>query len=514
MPYLIGIDVGTSGAKTVLFDTKGNVVTKSVIEYPLEQPHPGWSEQEPENWWKATVKSIRKVLQRSKINSAEVKGISLSGQMHGAVFLDKNLRPVRPCILWNDQRTVEQCQTIIEKIGLDKLRELVGNTALSGFTAPKILWLRDCEPEHYARVNKLVLPKDYVRYKLTGVLATEVSDASGTILFDNKQRTWSSEMLQRLDINPDWFPNCYESDSVCGEITKKVALTTGLKVGTPVIAGGADNTCSAIGNGIILEGRVLASIGTSGVIFCHTDTVKVDPKLRVHSFCHSVRYKWYLMGCMLSAGFSFRWFRDQLGVFEKQIAKKRKVDPYEILTEAASLVPVGSNGVIFLPYLMGERSPHGDPNAKSVFFGITAKTTREDLIRAVLEGVTFGMRDSLEIMRELRQPIQQIRVTGGGAQSGLWRQICADIFNTPVVTVNTTEGAALGAAILAGVGAGVYPDIATAVERIVTVTSVTDPILENSKRYNEFYQIFKGLYPALKPAFDQISAIITEKLKH
>jgi xylulokinase len=508
MPYLIGIDLGTTGVKTVLFDIEGNAIAKSFVEYPLYQPEPGWSEQEPDDWWKATVKSIKKVLAISNIDVQEIKGISLSGQMHGSVFLDKKLHPVRPCILWNDQRTAQQCQTIIDKLGVAQLRELVGNTALSGFTAPKVLWLRVHEPENYAQVAKLILPKDYVRYKLTGVLVTEVSDAAGTILFDIKNRKWSSEMLNELDINPDWFPECTESIAGAGQIIKKVAQQTGLMEGTPVIAGGADNTCSAIGNGIIQEGRVLASIGTSGVIFCHTDSVKVDPKLRVHSFCHSVPHKWYLMGCMLSAGFSFRWFRDQFGELEKKEAKKRKVDPYEILTEKANQVPVGSNGVIFLPYLMGERSPHGDPNAKSVFFGLTARTTKSDLIRAVLEGVTFGMRDSLEIMRELGQPIQQIRITGGGAQSGLWRQICADIFDTPVATVNTTEGAALGAAILAGVGAGVYPDIRTAVDNIVKITSVTEPISDNSRNYTEFYQVYKALYPALKPEFDHISKLI------
>lgn len=509
MPFLIGIDLGTTGVKTVLFDLEGNEVAKSFVECQLYQPEPGWSEQEPEDWWKSTVKSLKKILKTSQINPSEIKGISLSGQMHGAVFLDKKLRPVRRCILWNDQRATLQCKQMIDKVGLDTLRHIVGNTALAGFTAPKVLWLRDQEPENYKQVTKLVLPKDYIRYKLTGVLATEVSDATGTILFDIHQRNWSNEILNKLNLNPDWLPECYESIAVCGKIPKKVALKTGLNEGTPVIAGGADNPVSAIGNGVIVEGRILASIGTSGVVFCHTDNVKVDSKFRVHSFCHAVPNKWYLMGCMLSAGFSFRWFRDQFGDLEKKMAKTRKIDPYEILTQKAASIPVGSEGVIFLPYLNGERSPHGDPNAKSVFFGISGRTTKSHLIRAVLEGVTFGMRDSLEVIRELGQPIQQIRITGGGARSGLWCQICADIFAVPVATVNTTEGAALGAAILAGVGTGIYPDISTAVDRIVKVTSITEPIPFNIQRYAEFYQIYRHLYPALKPDFDHVTKILT-----
>ncbi|MGQ9630028.1 MAG: xylulokinase [bacterium] len=509
MAYLIGVDIGTTGAKTALFNLKGETVRSAFEEYPLHTPHPLWSEQNPEDWWEATVKTLRRVV--SGIDVGEVKGISFSGQMHGSVFLDKDNKVIRPCILWNDQRTDKQCKDAIDKLGQTTLNELTGNTVLSGFTLPKVLWLRENEPQNFERLRTVVLPKDYVRYRLAGEICMEVSDAAGTLMFDVKNRRWSEELMRRLDLDPGILPKCVESIDVAGEITREAAELTGLNRGTPVVAGGADNTCGAVGTGIIKNGRVLASTGTSGVIFCHTDEMKMDPKQRIHSFNHSVPNKWYLMGCMLSAGLSLRWFRDNLAQKEVEEAAKRNVDPYEIMTAEAGRVPVGSEGLIFLPYLMGERSPHGDANAKGVFFGLTPRHGKGHLIRAILEGVSFGMRDMLDIMRELGQDIREIRATGGGAKSPLWRQIQADILGAPILTVNAQEGPAFGAALLAGVGAGVYSNLEEAVEETVRVVGETEPIEENARIYDRYYEIYHSLYPILKPKFAEVNALARGK---
>lgn len=510
MAYLIGIDVGTTGAKTILIDEEGKLLASDLEEYALHTPRPKWAEQDPEDWWQATIASIEAVLEESHVDSAEVKGLSLSGQMHGLVMLDKDHQVLRPAILWCDVRTTEQCQYITDKLGKKQLVEIIGNQALEGFTAPKIIWVRDNEPEIYEKADKILLPKDYVRFKLTGQIATEISDAAGTILLDIRKRNWSNVVMARLDIDQGLLPPVYESIDVCGEITSETAKLTGLKAGTPVAGGGADNTCSAVGNGIVKIGRVSASIGTSGVVFAHTDEVKVDPKLRTHTFCHSVPNKWYVMGCMLSAGGAFRWYRDALGEMEIQQAQKENVDPYEILTAKAEEAPVGSEGLIFLPYLTGERTPHGDANAKAVFFGLTLRHGKSHIIRSVLEGVTYGMRDSLEIIRELDLPIDQVYATGGGARSQLWRQIQADIFNTELVTINITEGPAFGAAILAGVASGVYNSIESATDELIKIRSHTQPIAENVEIYNEYYQIYRDLYPALKPQFDAVTDVVSQ----
>ena len=506
MDYLVGIDVGTTGVKSVLFNTQGEVIKTALGEYPLLTPQPLWIEQDPSDWWRATVDTLKKLTQG--INPEEVRGVSLSGQMHGSVFLDKDYNVIRDCILWNDQRTEKQCRLAINQLGQDGLNHLIGNTVLSGFTLPKLLWLRENEPDNYEKVYKLLMPKDYVRYKLTDVIAAEVSDAAGTAMFDVKHFKWSEDLFKGLDLDISIMPECYQSIDVCGEITSAAAELTGLAAGTPVAAGGADNTCGAIGTGIIESGRAMASTGTSGIIFCHTDEVRMDPKQRIHSFCHSVPKKWYLMGCMLSAGLSFRWFRDQLGEVEVAEAERKGVDPYEILTQEAAQAPVGSEGLIFLPYLTGERSPHGDPHAKGVYFGITARHTKSHLIRSVLEGVSFGLRDMLNIMKELGQEVEEIRATGGGARSGLWRQIQADVLGAPLFTVNSPEGPALGAAILAGVGAGVYGSVQEGVEKTVVVTSETKPVAANVEEYDRYYEIYRGLYPRMKDDFRKVSELV------
>lgn len=508
MRYLIGIDVGTTGAKTILIDEGGNLVASSLVEYPLLTPRPKWAEQDPADWWRGTVESIKEVLARSKVNPYDVKGLGLSGQMHGLVLIDKNHNVLRPAILWCDVRTTEQCQYITEKVGKDLLVKSTCNPALEGFTAPKVIWVRDNEPEIYEKAYKMLLPKDYVRFLLTGEIASEVSDAAGTILFDVRNRKWSQEVLERLEISPDLMPPCYESIDVCGRITPKVAGLTGLKPGTPVVGGGADNACTAVGNGIVVTGKTSASIGTSGTMLTPTDTPEVDPGLRAHTFCHCVPHKWYTMGVMLSAGGAFRWFRDTLGEKEVEVAKEKGVDPYEILTEKAAQVEPGCEGLIFLPYLIGERTPHGDANAKGVFFGLTLRHKKSHVIRSVMEGVTYGMRDSLEIIRGLGLNVGQITATGGGARSALWRQMQADIYGAEVVTINIAEGPAFGAAILAGVGAKVYSSIQEATHEIVKITSKTHPIEDNKKVYDKYYRVYRSLYPALKPEFDRISEVV------
>jgi xylulokinase len=508
MRYLIGIDVGTTGAKTILIDEQGNLVASSLEEYPLHTPRPKWAEQDPADWWRATVDSIKNVLAQSKVKPDDVKGLGLSGQMHGLVLIDKDHNVLRPAILWCDVRTTEQCRYITENVGKDLLVRSTCNPALEGFTAPKVIWVRDNEPEIYEKAFKMMLPKDYVRFLLTGEIASEVSDAAGTILFDVRNREWSREVLDKLEISPDLMPLCYESIDVCGRITSKVAEMTGLKPGTPVVGGGADNACTAVGNGIVVTGKTSASIGTSGTMLTPTDTPEVDPDLRAHTFCHCVPHKWYTMGVMLSAGGAFRWFRDTLGDKEIEQAAEKGVDPYEILTEEAAKVEPGCEGLIFLPYLIGERTPHGDANAKGVFFGLTLRHKKEHIVRSVMEGVTFGMRDSLEIIRGLGLNVGQITATGGGARSALWRQMQADIYGAEVVTINIAEGPAFGAAILAGVGAEVYNSIQEATSEIVKVTSKTQPIKDNVGVYEEYYRIYRSLYPALKPEFDNVSETV------
>ena len=510
MAYLIGIDVGTTGAKTILIDETGKLHAAALEEYPLHTPQPKWAEQDPEDWWQATVRSVQAVLADSRVSPAEIKGLGLSGQMHGLVMMDREHRVLRPAILWCDVRTTDQCRYITETVGTDLLLESTCNPALEGFTAPKVIWVRDHEPEVLQKTATMFLPKDYVRFRLTGEIAAEVSDAAGTLLFDVRNRCWSEAVLRKLDIDSGLLPPVYESIDVCGEITPSAAKLTGLKPGTPVVGGGADNACSAVGNGIVKAGRVSASLGTSGVVLAHTDEVKVDPNLRAHSFCHSAPNKWYIMGVMLSAGGAFRWYRDSLGGDEIAQAKAEGVDPYEILTQAAAEAPVGSEGLIFLPYLTGERTPHGDANAKATFFGMTLRHGKPHLTRAVLEGVAYGMRDSLELIRGLGASVDQIYATGGGARSPLWRQIQADIYDAELATINIAEGPALGAAILAGVGAGVYAGVESATDEIVEITSTTQPNPTNVKIYEEYYQIYRALYPALKPQFDRVTEVVLQ----
>jgi xylulokinase len=513
MNYLLGLDVGTTGAKALLIDSGGEVVASASVEYPMYTPHPQWAEQNPEDWWQASVESIRctlRTLTEGGGNASQIAGMGLTGQMHGLVLLDQDGAVLRPCIMWNDQRTGAQCAWITEKVGADRVLQLTGNPVLPGFTAPKVVWVRENEPEVYDKAAHVLLPKDYIRYRLTGEFATEVSGASGTSLLDVEQRRWSQEMLDALDIPADWLPACYESPVVSGQISPKAAGATGLQAGTPVVGGGGDQAAQAVGSGIVETGLVSATLGTSGVVFASTDEFRVEPEGRLHAFCHAVPGKWHLMGVMLSAGGSFRWFRDTLGQTEVDVAGLMGQDPYELLIAEAARAPAGSEGLIFLPYLTGERTPYPDPNARGVYMGLTLRHDKAHLCRAVLEGVAYGLRDSLELMVDLGLETHQIRASGGGARSDLWRQILADVFDTELVVINVTEGAAYGAALLAGVGAGVYGSVDEACGQTISVVRRTEPDPEKAAQYGQFYPVYRSLYAALKPSFDLVSRIVAQ----
>jgi len=507
MAYLIGIDVGTTGTKALVIDATGNLLASATAEYPIYTPRPQWAEQDPEDWWQAAIKAIRQALESSRVEPAAISGIGLTGQMHGMVLLDAKGQVLRRCIMWNDQRTGAQCEWIMKTIGRERFLELTMNPALPGFTAPKIIWTRENEPEVYAKVAQVLLPKDYLRYRLTGVYATEVSDASGTVLLDVGKRQWGTEVLDRLDIPAEWMPRCVESPAITGEITAEVAELTGLKAGTPIVGGGGDQAASAVGSGIVEPGLVSVTLGTSGVVFAYTENPSRDPQGRLHTFCHAVPGKWHVMGVTLSAGGSFRWLRDTLGLQGKSVAALSGVDPYEILTAEAGNAPAGCEGLLFLPYLTGERAPYPDPNARGAFVGLTLRHDKRHMVRAVLEGVAYSLRDCLEIFRELGVPIQQVRAAGGGARSQVWRQVMADVFGTELVTINVTDSTAFGAALLAGVGSGVFRSVPEACAATVRIVERTEPVAESQAAYNEYYPVYRSLYRALKPAYDALAGI-------
>lgn len=508
MSCLVGLDISTTGAKALLIDARGEVVASATTEYPLSTPHPLWAEQAPEDWWACACASLREMLGLAKSRGEEIRAVGLTGQMHGLVLLDRSGNVLRPAILWNDQRTGPQCAAIAARVGGARdLVALTGNVVLPGFTAPKILWVRDHEPAIYAQVAHVLLPKDYVRFRLTGERVTEVSDASGTALLDVSARQWSDRLLNALEIPRDWLPRLVESPEVTGQISPRAAEETGLAEGTPVVGGGGDQAAQAVGSGVVEPGVISVTTGTSGVVFAHADDFVSDPDGRLHAFCHAIPGKWHLMGVMLSAGGSFRWLRDQLGEPERSIAARTGADPYDRLTQEAAEAPAGSEGLVFLPYLNGERTPYPDPEARGAFVGLTARHRRAHLARAVLEGVSFGLRDSLELITGLGVPIRQVRLSGGGARSPLWRQIQADIFGVELALVNTTEGAAFGAALLAGVGAGVFRSVEDAVAQTVRVTDRVMPAPANVRRYQALYSVYRGLYPALRPTFHALSTL-------
>lgn len=508
MAIVIGVDVGTSGTKAVAIDQKGELVASALVEYPLLTPKPGWAEQDPAEWKAAALAALKQLAGAKDLNAADVKGIGLTGQMHGSVFLDAENNVLRNALLWCDNRTAEQCDAITSKVGERKLIEMVCNPALTGFTAPKILWLRDNEPQHYEKVRKVLLPKDYIRWVLTGEYATDVADASGTLLFDVKNRTWHGDLMSLLGIDATFMPRAYEGPEVTGTLSKEAAALTGLPAGIPVVAGGGDQAAGGVGNGIVRSGVISSTVGTSGVVFAFADTISLDPQGRVHTFCHSVPGKWHVMGVVLSAGGSLRWFRDALCSTEVAEAKETGKDPYELITDAAEAIPPGAEGLTFLPYLSGERTPHKDPYAKAAFIGLSLKHTRAHMARAVLEGVAFAMRDSLEIMREMGVAIQQVRASGGGARSPLWRQIQADVNKTPLVTTNIDEGPAFGAALLATVATGLYKSVEEACEAIIKVIEQCDPRRANGPVYDAWFKEYQEGYKALAPGFARAAKIL------
>ena len=491
MAFFIGIDTSTTATKALLIDAEGQLLGVAANEYSFETPRPLWSEQSPQLWWDATIQSIRQLMKKTGVDKNGIQGIGLTGQMHGLVLLDENGDVLRPAILWNDQRTAAQCDRIREMLGRKNLIRITGNDALTGFTAPKILWVQDTEPELWARTRQILLPKDYLRYKLTDVYASDRAGGAGTILFDLEKRDWSTEVLDALNIPAEYLPKTHEGTEITGTLSSEAAELCGLPAGIPVFGGGGDQAAAAVGTGAVRAGVVSLSLGTSGVVFATTDGPFIEPDGRLHAFCHSVPDKWHLMGVMLSAAGSLRWFRDTFAP---------NMD-YDSLLKPAAEIPAGSDGLIFQPYLTGERTPHPDPFARGSFTGITVRHTFPHFTRAVLEGVAFGLRDSFELMKEAGlENITQVRVTGGGALSPLWQQILADIFGVEIVTVNTAEGAAYGAALLAAAGAGAFESVESACDATIQITGSTKPGADR-KIYDKIYPQYCELYPLLKPTF-------------
>src|SRR5665648_201276 len=497
MDYLLGIDIGTSGTKGMLMDREGKIYARAGREYSINIPKSGWAEQDPKMWWKATIQVISEVIKKSEVNSQQIRGIGLSGQMHGTVFLDKNLQPFRPAIIWADQRSSSQCESIYQKIGKERLAELTGNSIAAGFMCSTLLWMKENQPEMYKKIYKVVLPKDYIRYRLTGNLGVEVTDASSTLLLDIKRRCWSEELLDLLNLTLDILPGeVHESQEVAGYILAEVARNTGLSEGIPVVYGGGDQSMQAVGNGVIRPGILSSTIGTGGQLFITVDKFTYDPKLRIHTFCHAIPNSYHLLGAILSAGLSLKWLRENI---------LHTPNSYHIFDEEVDKIRAGSEGIIFLPYLLGERSPYMNPQAKGVFFGLSLKHHRAHLIKAVMEGVVFALRDCLEVFEELGIKIEQVIASGGGAKSRVWRQMQADIFNKEISITQSIEQAAMGAAILAGVGVGIYKDVEDGCKKVVKLKEEKiKPIPENVDIYNQQFKIYQSLYPDLKEDFKRL----------
>jgi len=484
----------------VLIDDAGRELAAAQNDYPFETPRPGWAEQDPHAWWLAAVASIRQVFERSQADPRGVLGIGLTGQMHGLVLLDDAGQPIRPCIMWNDQRSAPQCERLEREIGIATLIARTGNRMLPGFTAPKVAWVREHEPELWSQVRHILLPKDYVRYRLTGLFATDAADASGTLFFDCEHRRFHPDMLAVLGVNDAMLPQVHESHATAGRLSEDAARVTGLPSGTPVVAGAGDQAAQAIGCGVVDDGVVSATLGTSGVVFAASRRFRSTPDGSLHAFCHAIPDRWHLMGVMLSAGGSLAWFAESLALDAQRAALERQADLYESLCAEASRAPVGCDGLAFLPYLSGERCPHPDPLARGAFVGLSTRHRRPHLGRAVLEGVTFGMGDCLDLVRGAGVEVREVRLSGGGARSPFWRQLCADVFGVPIVLTNSNAGAAFGAALLAGVGTAAFSSVDDAVARTVTVHERIDPGPAQTELAGALAR-FRSLYPALRPWF-------------
>ena len=507
MAYVIGVDCGTSGTKTVLFDEYGKVIASKTIEYPMYQPKNGYAEQDPADWSNAMINTIKAVMTQSGVSKEDVKGVGISGQMHGLVMLDKDGKVLRKSIIWCDQRTANEVEEMNQKLGEKKLIEITANPALTGWTAAKILWVKNNEPEIYEKCAHILLPKDYLRFILTGEFATEVSDASGMQLLDVPYRCWSDEILSALDIDKSLLGKVYESCEVTGEITSEMAELTGLKKGTIVVGGAGDNAAAAVGTGVVEDGKAFTTIGTSGVVFAHTSNISIDPKGRVHTCCAAVPNSWHVMGVTQGAGLSLKWFRDNFCAAEKETASLMGVDEYYLMDKEAETVPVGANRLLYLPYLMGERTPHLDPDARGTFFGLSAMHTKKDMLRAVLEGVSYSLRDCVEVFREMNINVSDMMACGGGGTSPLWRSMLADLYNCPVKTVASKEGPALGVALLATVGAGIYSSVPEACKAVIKTDKTQEPIENNVPEYEKYYQLYREIYPALKASFKKLGTL-------
>lgn len=505
MAYYLGIDIGTSGTKSLIIDESGTAIAEATATYPLATPKPLWTEQDPDHWWLAVQSTVKAVMKKSKLKPNAVRAIGLSGQMHGSVFLNAKGKVIRPALLWNDQRTSAECDEITRRAGgREALIRMVANPALTGFTAPKLLWLRNNEPKNYAALKHLLLPKDDIRRRLTGEFATDVSDASGMLLLDVCHRKWSQELLDKLDIDSGILARVYESEQVTGTLLPEVAKELGLSPDCKVVAGAGDCAAGAVGNGIVRQGILTASLGTSGVVFCHSDTPQYDSAGRLHTFCHAVHGKWHMMGVTLSAAGSFQWFASQVC---SELVKRKGIDPYEILNEEAATVPPGSEGLFYLPYLAGERTPHADPHARGCFIGLTNKHHRGHLSRSILEGVAYSLRESLAIIDSLGVPIREIRLSGGGAKSDLWRQILADVFAKSVCAINAEQGPAYGVALLAAVGDGAYKNIEEACKATISVVDKTAADKNSAKVYKQGFPVYQQLYHSLKDRFRDIGRL-------
>ena len=492
MTYLLGIDVSTTATKALLIDSDGNQITVASFEYPLSTPQPLWAEQDPDLWWNAAKSAIRGVIEQAAVEPAEIGGVGLTGQMHGLVMLDEDGKVLRPAILWNDQRSAKQCDEIRNRIGLEELVRITGNDAFPGFTAPKLLWVREHEPAIYARAKQILLPKDYVRFKLTGGYATDMAGAGGTLFLDNAARDWSQELLEALNVPTEWLPPTHEGTAITGTVSAEAAQATGLAPDTRVFGGGGDQAAQAVGVGAVSPGVVALTVGTSGVVFASSNTPLVEPQGRMHAFPHAVPGTWHVMGVMLSAAGSLRWYRDVVAP---------EVDYDDLLGEAAAVEP-GTEGLTFLPYLSGERTPHADPKARGAFIGMTLAHGRGHMTRSVLEGVAFGLKDNLVLMESVGlEGIDQIRISGGGTRSPVWRQILADVLGVELVSVETSEGAALGAALLAGIGAGAWRSAQEACEAAVELGEITGPDRASRDAYEGIYERFRASYPAVKGLF-------------
>lgn len=506
--YVMGIDIGTSGCKTLVVDEAGAVAARALEEYPLSTPRPGWSEQDPLDWWRAVKQTILRALEEFE-HPGEIRAIGLSGQMHGLVALDARGQVLRPAILWNDQRTEAQCVEITQKAGGPQaLIDLTNNRMLPGYTGGKILWMRDHEPALYEKIHVVLNPKDYVRFRLTGELATEVSDASGTGLFDVRRRVWCDALLDRVQIPRAWLPRCHESPEISGTVSRAVSDEVGLAGGLPVAGGGGDAVVQTTGTGLVEPGILGTTIGTAGVVAMALDQCHENPGGRLQVFCNTMPGRWHTMGVTLAAGGSLRWVRDSLCAAEKDVARWTGEDVYEIMTREAMTVPPGAEGLLYLPYLIGERCPHPDPHARGVFAGLTLRHDRRHMIRSVLEGVIFSLRDVAELIKQMGIEVSQVRTSGGGAASGLWRQIHADVFGSEVVTVSgSSEGGAYGAALVAGAGVGVWSSVEEAV-KVVKPESTTRPVPENTEEtYERLFRLYRELYAALREPFQRISEL-------